>query len=725
MEIEQQQIHHLLVIEDNQGKRRLVLKSATYLIGRDLTNSIVLYSNFVSRQHAILLRVTTSEAANHLFRIIDGDLRGKRSANGLMINGQYCSSQDLKHGDVIVFGADARIRYYAISNLSDAEFLEYCEAENLTCRLSELPDPIQNLVSPDADLRSLSEKALVRLASFPELIPNPILEISLTGSLMYLNPAAIAQFPDIQEVGTVRKPSLQHPILRGLIAAVQNEKKNVFVREVEVGNQVFEQSVHYLSESGLIRSYVIDITERKRAEEMIQYQALHDLLTGLPNRTLFNNQLALALTDAHRNEAMLAVLFLDLDRFKTINDTLGHTVGDQLLQRVTERLAGCLWQGDTIARWGGDEFTLLLPQVGQVDQAIKAAQSILNALQLAFEIEGHQLYVTSSIGVVIYPHDGEDAQTLLANADVALYRAKEKGRNQYQLYTPAMNSQASRLLALENRLHQALEREEFVVYYQPQVNIFTQEITQMEALVRWQHPELGLISPNTFVPLAEENGLIIPIGEWVLRTACAQNAAWHQAGFSPLRVAVNLSARQFQQPNLVKTVARILEEIGLEPYSMELEITETTAMQNVDFTSAMLHDLHQMGVHISLDDFGTGYSSLSYLKKFPFDTIKIDQSFIQDLTTDPKGAAIIAAMITLGRSLGLRIVAEGVETKEQLDCLRSLQCKEMQGYLFWQPLSAEEATELLRAYWLDKKVFTAPDKLNPVTTMPFFRLVTP
>jgi diguanylate cyclase (GGDEF)-like protein len=711
MEIERQQIHHLLVIEDNQGKRRLVLNSATYLIGRDLTNSIVLHSNFVSRQHAILLRVTTSEAATYLFRIIDGDLQGRRSANGLMVNGQPCSSQDLKHGDVILFGADAKIRYYAISNLSDAEFLEYCKAEHLTGRLAESPDPIQNLVPPNVDLGSLSEKALVRLASFPELIPNPILEIGLTGSLMYLNPAAVAQFPNIQEVGTACEPSLQHPILKGLLTAVQNEKKNVFVREVEVGNQVFEQSVHYLPESDLIRSYVVDITERKRAEEMIQYQALHDLLTGLSNRTLFNHQLSLALANAHRNGEMLAVLFLDLDRFKTINDTLGHTVGDQLLQGVTKRLASCLREGDIVARWGGDEFTLLLSHVSHVDDATQTAQIILDTLQPAFEIEDHQLHITSSIGVVLYPYDGEDVQTLLANADVGLHRAKEQGRNQYQLYTPAMNSQASKLLTLENSLHKALECGEFVVYYQPQVNIFTWEITQMEALVRWQHPELGLISPKTFIPLAEENGLIVPIGEWVLQTACAQNAAWHKAGFSPLRVAVNLSARQFQQPNLVKVVARVLEEMELEPHLMELEITETTAMQNVDFTSAMLYDLHQMGVHISLDDFGTGYSSLSYLKIFPFDTIKIDQSFIQDLTTDPKGAAIIAAVITLGRSLGLRIVAEGVETKEQLDCLRSLQCTEMQGHLFWKPLSAEEATKLLQAYWLDKKqVFTALDE---------------
>lgn len=439
-----------------------------------------------------------------------------------------------------------------------------------------------------------------------------------------------------------------------------------------------------------------DITERSLAESKIRYQALHDLLTGLPNRMLFHERLSLALTNAQQRQGMLAVMFMDLDRFKTINDTLGHAVGDRLLQDVAERLTTCLREGDSVARWGGDEFTLLLPQITSVKEADIIAQRILAALKPVFQLESHQLYITNSIGIALYPNDGEDAETLLKNADAALYRTKEQGRNNYQLYTSTMNSDASESLTIENSLHHALERGEFVVYYQPKVNIDTWEITGMEALLRWQHPEHGLVSPVTFIPLAEANGLIVPIGEWVLQTACAQNKAWQNLGLSPIRIAVNLSARQFQQPNLVASVARILEKTGLAPYFLELEITETTVMQEVKFARAILKDLQQTGIRLAMDDFGTGYSSLSYLKKFPLDTIKIDRSFIRDLAVDAYDQAIATAVIALGRGLNLNVVAEGVETKAQLDCLRLLQCEEMQGYYFSRPLSVNNATKLLQ-----------------------------
>lgn len=451
--------------------------------------------------------------------------------------------------------------------------------------------------------------------------------------------------------------------------------------------------------------------QRQQTEQKIRYQARHDVLTGLPNRTQFSKQLSLSLETAQQNGERLAVMFLDLDRFKTINDTLGHATGDQLLIGVAKRITSCLRVGDIVARWGGDEFTLLLTQISCTEDVAKVGRRILATSKPAFALEGHELHISTSIGIALYPYDGEDAQTLLKHADAALYQAKEQGRNNYQFYTPAINPQASELLALENSLHQALERDEFVVYYQPQVNIRTWEITQIEALLRWQHPELGLLPPSTFIPLAEETGLIVPICEWVLRTACAQNQVWQKAGLPLLRLAINLSPRQFQQPELDKIVAQVLEETGLVPGFLELEITETTAMQDMDFTSTMLHSLHQMGVHLSMDDFGTGYSSLSYLKRFPFSTIKLDQSFIHELTTDPRDAAIAAAVIALGQGLNLRVVAEGVATKEQLDCLRSLHCEEMQGYLFSPPLSAEAATSLLQAYQLNKAtVFAALDK---------------
>ena len=445
--------------------------------------------------------------------------------------------------------------------------------------------------------------------------------------------------------------------------------------------------------------------KRQQAETTLRYQAFHDLLTGLPNRMLFNDRLPLALANAHRNETMLIVMFLDLDRFKTINDTLGHAIGDQLLQAVATRLSSCLRESDTIARWGGDEFTLLLPQISSAEDAAKSAQRLIEALKPAFHLGVHELYISSSIGIALYPHDGDDAQTLLKNADAALYRVKEHGRNGYQIYTPAINSQASALLALESSLHHALERQEFVLHYQPQINVSTGKITGMEALLRWQHPDLGLLLPCVFIPLAEENGLIVPIGEWVLRTACAQNKVWQAAGLPPLRMAVNLSARQFQQSHLVETVAQILAETSLNPCHLELEITETVVMHDVSFTTSMLKELQAMGVKLAVDDFGTGYSSLGYLKHFPLNTIKIDQSFIRELTIDPNDAAIVTAVIALGRGLNMNVVAEGVETQAQLDYLRSHHCEEMQGYWFSRPMPAATATQFLYSHQ-PKALFT-------------------
>lgn len=970
-------------------------------MGRDSANSIVLYSNVVSRQQAILLRMTTPKTARYLFRIIDGNLQGKRSTNGLSVNGKRCFSHNLRHGDVVVFSGDVKATYYASSDLANTERLTVCKAEDLSGLLSNLSDPFGTLIESSSGLENSSEAALVRLASFPELSSNPILEIDLAGTITYLNPAAVVQFPDI------RAAKLQHPILARLVSAVRGNQEKFFVREVEVGHKVFEQSVHWISESDLIRSYLVDITEHKRVEaalrqaeekyrgifenavegifqttpsgryltanpmlariygykspeelvthvtdierqlyvepnrrneflhlvhrgdvwdfqsqvyrkdreviwiaenaratynpggqllgyegtvvditvakrleaerqrsqaelhkrdsllqgvakatnyllsdndyeaaiakvlrtlgeaagvdrvfigenhphslsgetamsirfewtqavpkfnatgwqnqpyskglmrwyntlrvgksvsgmtqefpeperqileptgvlatlivpilvedqfwgyigfddchatrqwsnseesilfamvtsisgalqrqqteETIRYQALHDLLTGLPNRILFGDRLTISLLNARRSSKILAVMFLDLDRFKTINDSLGHTVGDQLLQRVTERLTGCLREGDTVARWGGDEFTLLLPQISCPKDAAKSAQRVVEALKPPFNLDGHELYITSSVGIALYPYAGEDSQTLLKSADGALYRAKELGRNNYQFYSAALNAKASELLTLESRLHQALERQELLVYYQPQVNITTGEVIGMEALVRWQHPEIGMISPATFVPIAEKNGLIIPIGKWVLRTACAQNKAWQDQGLAPLSVAVNISVRQFQQSDLVETVIGILAETGLEPCFLELEITESIAMLDVEFTYGMLRNLQRLGIRIALDDFGTGYSSLSYLKKFPFDVIKIDQSFVRDLSADSKDMAVITAAIAIGRQLKLSVVAEGVETEAQLNFLRSLHCEEGQGYFFSQPLSSDGATKLLQA----------------------------
>ncbi len=440
-----------------------------------------------------------------------------------------------------------------------------------------------------------------------------------------------------------------------------------------------------------------DITERKRAEETIKQMAYYDSLTGLPNRLLFQDRLRQALGRARRDGAQVALLFLDLDRFKVINDTLGHHIGDLLLQAVALRLGGCIRNGDTVARMGGDEFTVVLPNIASERDAAEVAQRILDVIAPPFALAKHELFVTTSIGISLYPPDGEDMDVLLQHADTAMYRAKERARNTFQFYAPAMNAAALRKLELEQHMRHGLERREFVVYYQPRVSSYTGEMRGMEALVRWQHPERGLIAPSEFIPLAEETGLIVPLGTWVLRTACRQNKVWQETGFRPLRVSVNLSAQQFQQPALVDQVAAVLAETGLEARYLELEITESMTMMQVERSMLVLPALKAMGVQIAIDDFGTGYSSLSYLKRFPIDTLKIDRSFVRDLTSDVNDAAIADAVIALAHSLNLSVTAEGVETEAQLCFLQERRCDEIQGYLVSRPVPADDFARLLAA----------------------------
>jgi diguanylate cyclase (GGDEF)-like protein/PAS domain S-box-containing protein len=437
-----------------------------------------------------------------------------------------------------------------------------------------------------------------------------------------------------------------------------------------------------------------DITERKRAEETIRHLAYHDHLTGLPNRRLFQDRFIVALAQAQRASEPLALMSIDLDRFKLVNDTLGHAVGDQLLQDVSSRLSSVVRTGDTLARLGGDEFSLLMPRTHRIEDAAKVADKIKEVFKSPFLIDDHEIHVTASVGISLYPFDG-DAEQLLVHADAAMYRAKEMGRNNYQLYAKVMDSKPLRRLTLENGLHSALERNEFVVHYQPQADVKTGEIVGVEALVRWQHPEKGLVLPQEFIPWAEDAGLIVPLGEWVLRTACADAKSLHEEGVQPLRVAVNLSARQFLQSDLSEMIARTCEETQIDPSLLELEITETVAMQNGSMTIGVLRQLRELGIRIGIDDFGTGYSSLSNLKNFPIDTLKIDQSFIRDLTTDANDAAIATTVIAMAHSLNLRVIAEGVETAEQLVFLKQRGCHEVQGYLISKPLPVQSLKKLL------------------------------
>ncbi len=440
-----------------------------------------------------------------------------------------------------------------------------------------------------------------------------------------------------------------------------------------------------------------DITELRQSEETIRHLAYHDALTDLPNRSLFSDRLTVALAQARRTGQGLAIMFLDIDLFKRINDTLGHSAGDELLREIALELDALVREGDTVARAGGDEFTLLLTGVSDREEIETIAGRVLETVGRPRTISRQEVTVTTSIGVALFPHDGADAQTLLRNADTAMYRAKQHGRDNYQVYTPAMSAEIRSRVSLEAELRRATARGDFVVHYQPQIEAASGRITGAEALLRWNHEERGLVYPAEFIDVAEETGLIIPMGEWVLHVACEQNKRWQDAGLPPITIAVNLAARQFQQANLVDTISRTIKETSLDPSQLELEITEGTTIRDPDLAASVLRQLREMGVRVSIDDFGTGYSSLNYLKRFRIDRLKIDRSFVSDLITDHSDAAIATAMIAMAHSLGLTVVAEGVETDAQLDFLLNQGCDYFQGYLLGGPVPADEFEALLQA----------------------------
>ena len=438
-----------------------------------------------------------------------------------------------------------------------------------------------------------------------------------------------------------------------------------------------------------------DITERKEAEQQIEYQAYHDALTGLANRRLFQEHLSLALALAQRRQKEVAVLFLDLDHFKVINDSLGHTIGDALLQETAARLKNAVREGDTVARVGGDEFTIVLQELPNAQEAAIVARKVLRTIAAPMEVSGHRLYVTTSIGITVFPADGEDAETLLKNADAAMYRAKAEGRNTYQMSTRELSRSTHERMTVESGLHLALEAGEFELMYQPQIDVETMDVVGMEALLRWRHPQRGVILPDEFIRVAEERGLILPIGDWVLRQACLDARRFQERGMPRFRVAVNLSARQFRDPSLTSTVESALRDSGIPPETLELEITESMAMENVHQTMATLEQFRRRGVTIAIDDFGTGHSSLSYLKRFPIDALKIDRSFVTDVPDKFEDAAIVSSVIQLASGLGLRVVAEGVETSEQLEFLKNAGCREAQGFYFSYPAAIDELLSLV------------------------------
>jgi diguanylate cyclase (GGDEF)-like protein/PAS domain S-box-containing protein len=460
-----------------------------------------------------------------------------------------------------------------------------------------------------------------------------------------------------------------------------------------------EASVSNLLDNAEVGGIVLnsrDITARKQDEETIRHLAYFDALTGLPNRMLFDDRLAQALAHSRRRGARgLAILFLDLDRFKTVNETLGHGAGDELLRTAAARLTSVVRESDTVARLGGDDFLFLLPEIDDVEDAVRVARKVLAELVAPFSVHGHELHLTASVGIALSPLDGNDADTLVRNADTALYRAKEQGGNRYQLYAPAMNAIAFKRLVLENSLRRAIEREELRLYYQPLVSLQDGTFVGVEALIRWQHPDLGLVSPAEFIPLAEETGLIVPLTHWVLRTACRQMKEWQDAGLELTTVSVNISAQRFSATDLPRAVSEALAAAGLHGRHLCLELTESVMMENVEETIATLLELKKLEVKISIDDFGTGYSSLSYLKRLPIDTLKIDQSFVRNTPADADDAAIAMLIISMAHSLNLSVVAEGVETEEQMQMLRSQQCDIMQGYLVSRPVPGGEIAAML------------------------------
>lgn len=583
------------------------------------------------------------------------------------------------------------------------------EDEHLTGIVSSIATQLGSMIQ-----RKHAEAALRRgesqLRAIVDAEPECVKIVDADGTLLKMNAAGLAM---------IEASSLEQVIgksIFGLMLPEYRESFRAFVEKVLRGNKdqiEFEiiglKGTHRWMETHAVAmpndrggppvllGITRDITERKQSERRLKQLAHFDSLTDLPNRVQFIERLEQTMADADRNERLVGVVFLDLDRFKYINDSLGHGKGDILLREVAMRLNGAIRRGDTVARLSGDEFALVLADMGHVNDAIHVAQKILDVFQRPFLVAGHELFVTASMGITLYPFDDRGAEDLLRNADVAMYRAKESGKNNFQFYVAEMTARATERLSLETDLRSALERGELSLHYQPIADGKSGRIVGMEALLRWKHPVRGMISPAQFIPLAEETGFIIPIGEWVLRTACEQCRAWQKLGFPSLHVAVNLSARQFHQKDLPASVYQVLQETNLSPGSLGLEITEGLVMQQAEASINTLRELVAMDIRISIDDFGTGYSSLSYLKRFPINILKIDQSFVRDIPDDADDAAIASTIITMAHSLGLKVVAEGVETREQLNFMREHGCDAIQGYFFSKPLPADQFESFLKS----------------------------
>jgi diguanylate cyclase (GGDEF)-like protein/PAS domain S-box-containing protein len=576
-----------------------------------------------------------------------------------------------------------------------------------------LPRALRNAIERKAVEDALyveKERAVVTLNS----IGDAVLCTDISGSITYLNLVAETMTGWHREEATGKPLAEVFRIIDGStrktardpmeMAVEQNRTVGLTVNCVLIRRDGFESAIEDSAapihdRAGRVTGAVIvfhDVSAARAMSVQMTHSAQHDVVTNLPNRLLLSDRITQSIALARRHNRPTAVIFLDLDRFKYINDSLGHATGDELLQSVSKRLLAGMRESDTVSRLGGDEFVILLSEISHPEDAATSAKKILHSLNAPHFIAGQDLHIDGSIGISIYPEDGEDAETLIKNADTAMYHAKESGRNNFQFFKAEMNLKAVERQSLEGSLRRALEREEFLLHYQPKVNLETGEITGVEALIRWQQPDRGLVLPAQFVPIAEDCGLIIQIGHWVLYEACRQAREWQDAGLPFKRVSVNVSAAEFRAKTFLAEVSTILRETGLEARYLDLELTESVLMQHAESSAAILHALKTIGVHIAVDDFGTGYSSLSYLRQFPIDVLKIDKSFIHQISGDPNDSAIVSAIIDMGKNLKQRVIAEGIETEEQRAFLQARHCAEGQGYLFSRPLAAAEFAHLLQ-----------------------------
>ncbi|MBR8827217.1 MAG: EAL domain-containing protein [Gomphosphaeria aponina SAG 52.96 = DSM 107014] len=824
------QVRHILMLESPTFRKTLILEDNTYTIGRVASNSIPISSKTISRNHATLLKVIYPQKKNQdFFWIVDGDLKGNRSTNGLFVNGKRCFCHQLKSGDIISLGgkevrAKYETLYYQGEKNSEAEDLllgeddEEVEAIGESGSQKSLEEEEFNttIFAVDEDINKVTEDFFFRLREQPGLLPSPIIEINELGEITYLNSAASQKFKNLEAV------KLEHPLLEGLLTEVKKFEGKLFVREVKVGQELFTQYAHYISENQLIRSYIFDFTQRKqietelretearyravvtqisegivlvdprekkildgnaaycnllgyteaeiqeltleqvvaiekeilaqdierilteklefvresvyrckdgslveveesyslisyegrevlcltvknitnkkRSQELLRYQAGYDILTGLANRKLFNEHLASTIAYARKKKKQLAVMFLDLDRFQNINNTLGHEVADKLLQTFAKKLRSCLRLGDTAAHWSGDEFTLIIPQISDTETVANLASKIITQVSQPVKLSHHQIHLSVTIGIALYPQDGDDDTNLLIAADTALFKAKEQGGNCYEFYNPTMTVEIEELFELENYLHQAVTQKEFELKYQPRVNVNTGKIICLEAILCWKNAVLGEVDPEKFLPLAEKIGLILPITEWMLYQACNQNQLWQKAGLPSVKVGVKILASLLQKENLVSIIKRVLAESLLPPNFLALEITQKKMVQNLESFQKSLRELLTLGVPLTLNDFGTGYATFAYLQQFPFQQLKIAREFVADIEADPCSKAVIAAAIALGNNLNLKVVAQGVDSQQQMEILKNLKCEQMQGSFFSHPLTVEEVTNLLSEY---------------------------